>query len=267
MKNTLLALAAAALAACATSPLGRNQLILVPDSQMNQMGVDAFQQLKEKQTVSRDRGDNRYVSCVAEAIIEQLPEPWSSQAWEVAVFEDDSANAFALPGGKIGVHTGLLDVAKNQDQLATVMGHEVAHVLARHGAERVSQQVLAQTGLQAAEVYSSSKISDEKKQQWLMLGVGLGAQLGILLPYSRTHESEADLYGLDLMARAGFNPDQSVDLWQNMDRASAGKRPPTFLSTHPDPKKRIENLRQRLPHAQNIAREAHAAGRRPNCRQ
>ena len=124
------------LSSCATSPMGRKQFILIGDAEMNQMGVTSFQKMKTSSKISTNQQAQRYVQCVSQAIINELPDSWKQQAWETVVFEDNSANAFALPGGKIGVHTGLLNVAKNQDQLATVIGHEVAHVLSRHGAER-----------------------------------------------------------------------------------------------------------------------------------
>ncbi|MCK5859899.1 MAG: M48 family metallopeptidase, partial [Abyssibacter sp.] len=199
-----------ALVACATSPLGRSQLQLFPESQMAEMGVAAFQDMKQQQPLETSSQTNGYVSCVARAIIAELPE---QRTWEVQVFKDDSANAFALPGGKIGVHTGLLDIAENQDQLATVIGHEVAHVLASHANERVSTSYVASTGLQLAQVAAGEPTA--AKQQLFGL-LGLGAQVGVLLPFSRTQESEADLLGLDLMAKAGFDPRASIPLWENM---------------------------------------------------
>lgn len=266
MKYVCITLVTLILSACATSPTGRNQLILIGDSQMNQMGIASFQKMKTATKVSDNTATNNYVKCVSMAIINQLPENWKKNAWEVVVFEDESANAFALPGGKIGVHTGLLKVAKNQDQLATVIGHEVAHVLARHGAERVSQQFLAQTGMQFAEAYTSNKINNSTKQKMIMTGLGLGAQLGVLLPFSRTHESEADIFGLDLMAAAGFNPQQSVPLWENMGAASEGKRPPQFLSTHPEPANRIKRLQARMETSMQLWEKALSQGNQPQCR-
>lgn len=264
-KLILLAVLSVMLASCTTSPTGRKQFIIVGDAQMNQMGIASFQQMKTAKKVSHDPQINAYVRCVARPIIEQLPEQWRKQPWEVVVFEDNSANAFALPGGKIGVHTGLLKVAKTPDQLAAVLGHEVAHVLARHGAERVSQTLGAQVALQVANEISQRKMDNPGKQRALMSALGLGAQVGVLLPFSRVHESEADVYGLDLMASAGFDPRQSVDLWKNMDAASKGRRPPQFLSTHPEPANRIKKLEQRLPHAMQLMQQARQQGRMPGC--
>ena len=248
----------AALTACATSPLGRSQLQLFPESQMAQMGVAAFQDMKTQQTLESSPQTNRYVNCVANAITAELPEP---RDWEVQVFKDDSANAFALPGGKIGVHTGLLDVAKNQDQLATVIGHEVAHVLASHANERVSTSYIASTGLQLAQV-AAGEPTPAKQQLFGLLG--LGAQVGVLLPFSRTQESEADLLGLDLMAKAGFDPRASIPLWQNMGAAGGGN-PPEFLSTHPSHQTRIGDVSRRLEIAMPIYEQAKQAGKRPRC--
>ncbi len=253
------------MSACATSPMGRKQFIMIGDEQMNQMGVTSFAKMKTSSKVSNNPKARRYVECVSNAIINELPVNWKKQPWEIVVFDDDSANAFALPGGKIGVHTGLLKVATNQDQLATVIGHEVAHVLSRHGAERVSQQMGLQVALQTTDAISRSKMDSSGQQKTLMSALGLGAQFGVLLPFSRIHESEADLYGIDLMARAGFNPDQSVNLWQNMAKASGGKRPPRFMSTHPSPDNRIEKLSTYMPHAKQLQQQANSSRKKPHC--
>lgn len=258
-KKIAIGLLAAALVACATSPTGRSQLILIPEDQMAQMGTQAFQQMRSEQRESDNRRVKRYVQCVADAITSSLEGENAGTEWEVVVFEEDSANAFALPGGKIGVHTGLLDVAKNQHQLATVVGHEVGHVLARHGAERVSQQFAAGTAMQLVGAYVGEDSSNSSKMAMALLGVG--AQVGVLLPYSRIQESEADEIGLRLMAQAGFNPRQSVDLWQNM-AAQGGSRPPEFLSTHPAPESRIQELQNLMPEAMKTFRQA---SNQPNC--
>ena len=256
----LLAAGAAALVvACTTSPLGRKQLTLFTAAEMSQMGIAAFASMKKETPTSSNARVNGYVSCVANAITSILPE---RQDWDVQGFEEDSANAFALPGGKIGVHTGLLKVAKNQDQLATVMAHEVAHVLANHSNERVSQSYLASAGMQLAQVAAGDP-TPAKQQLFGLLGIG--AQVGILLPFGRTQESEADLYGLDLMARAGFDPRASVALWQNMAKESGGNQPPEFLSTHPSHDTRIRDLNGRIPKAMPEYEAAKRAGRRPQC--
>lgn len=259
--RTLLIAALMLLSACATSPTGRQQLLLVPEGQMQQMGVTAFQEMKQQLPLAPDPEVQRYVACIADAIIRQLPAEARARQWEVAVFQDDSANAFALPGGKIGVHTGLLKVAQTQDQLAAVMAHEVAHVLARHHAERVSQQFATQMGLDLVGAMAGPQTATKRQLLGLL---GLGAQVGILLPYSREQEREADLYGLDLMARAGFDPRASIELWNNMS-AAGGRRPPEFLSTHPGPDTRIRDLQARIPQVMPLFQQAVAQGRQPRC--
>jgi predicted Zn-dependent protease len=262
MKQPILLLAAALLVhACATSPLGRNQLILFPDSEMAQMGAAAFQDIQQATPVADERDVNSYVTCVAEHIVRALPDG-DPDAWEIKVFEDPSANAFALPGRKIGVHTGLLDVAENQDQLATVIGHEVAHVLANHSNERVSTNFVTQSGLQLAQVAVGA--NTPMKQQLFGL-LGLGAQVGVILPFSRIQEAEADLVGLELMAKAGFDPRQAAQLWQNM-QAQGGERPPEFLSTHPSSERRIRELNAAARENMPLSVEARSAGRVPDCR-
>ena len=247
--------------ACATSPTGRKQLILLPDSQMDQLGVASYAEMKKSQPIETDNSANAYVRCVARAITNELSGKWARQNWEVTVFKDDSANAFALPGGKIGVHTGLFKAAKNQDQLAAVLGHEVGHVLARHGNERVSTNLVAQTGVQltAAAIGGSPA-----KRQAVLAALGVGTQVGILLPFSRRHESEADLIGLELMAKAGFDPRESIKLWENMSKLGGGK-PPEFLSTHPSGATRMRDLNRAMPKAMALYEAARRQGKHPQC--
>jgi len=255
-----------AIAGCATSPLGRSQFMFVGDAEMDKMGVEAFEQLKSQGKVSNEPSANTYVACVANAItaaIDAKKFPNAVGSWEVRVFQDDTANAFALPGRKIGVHTGLLKVAKNQDQLATVIGHEVGHVLAKHGAERVSDQFATQIASEGAGALLGA-VASPTTQGLAMAALGVGAQ-GVVLKFSRTQESEADLMGLDLMASAGFNPRESVALWQNMAAASQGQ-PIEFLSTHPSHETRIKDLQERIPQDLPTAEQAHKQGRNPHCR-
>lgn len=260
----LLALAIAALAAaCASTPTGRSQVMLVGDREMNAMGIQAFDQLKQETRVSSNSRHQRYVRCIADALIAELPTEWRELPWEIQVFQDDSANAFALPGGKVGVNTGMLQLAGSADQLAAVVGHELAHVMYRHGAERFSQQILAQTGLTVAAVAANTQAPENA--QLIMGALGAGAQVGVLLPFSRKHETEADLEGQRLMARAGFDPAESVALWQRM-QDQGGARPPTFLSTHPNPGGRIQALQRELATSRPLYQQARAAGRTPTCR-
>lgn len=248
-------------AGCATSPTGRSTLYLFPEGQMSQMGVQAYQEIKQQQKVSTSRRANNYVNCVTNAITAQLP---GDTAWEVTVFDDDSANAFALPGGKIGVHTGLLDVAKNQSQLAAVIGHEIEHVRARHGNERMSQSQLTGLGVNVLAVLAGE--AGISSQQNAMALLGLGAQVGLLLPFSRAQESEADVLGLAIMARAGFDPRESIRLWENMATEGGGNQPAEFMSTHPSHGTRISDLRANMPQAMALYEQARAQGRRPRCK-
>jgi len=233
------------LIACATSPLGRRQVVLLSASQMDSMGAQSFEELKAKTPIEKDPAINRYVQCVVAPIAAAAQGRVSVSHWEVVVFKDPTANAFALPGGKIGVHTGILPVAKTPAQLAAVLGHEVGHVMAQHGNERVSQGQLAALLMGVTDLAVKDMSDGQKKV--LMAGLGVGVQYGALLPFGRTQESEADLIGLDLMAKAGFDPAESVELWKNMSAAAGGKSPPEWMSTHPSSESRISNLKAHVP--------------------
>lgn len=251
MKRALALLPVLAVVACATSPTGRSQLMLVSDQQMNEMGVAAFDDLKKKKPETKDSRAIAYVNCVARNVTSVMP---GGINWEVRVFEDKSVNAFALPGGKIGVFTGLLKVAQNQDQLATVIGHEVAHVIAGHSAERVSESMAAQLGGQVAQ--AATGVDPQM--------LGLAANVFFLMPHSRTQEAEADILGMDYMAKAGFDPHAAITLWQNMSKAG-GDKPPELLSTHPSDQTRIAGLTKRLSNAMPLYEEARRQGRKPAC--
>lgn len=238
------------LVACVTSPTGRTQLKLVSDAEMSQMGATAFQELKTKTPPSKNAQTNSYVQCIANAITRE-----TGGTWEVQVFDSKEVNAFALPGGKIGVYTGLLKVAENQNQLAAVIGHEVAHVLAGHSASRVSNQMATQLGV--GLISAGTGMSPDM--------IGMGANLLLLLPYGRGDETEADVLGLDLMSRAGFDPRQAPALWVNMGKASGGQAPPEFMSTHPSNESRIRDLNARLATSLPLYEQAKAAGKNPRC--
>ena len=259
MSRIVLALIVATLVvACATSPLGRRQLKLVSDSEISQMGIASFTELKKKTPATTNSSEAAYVQCVAGAITRVIPQLRLTvqvpASWEVVTFQSDDVNAFALPGGKIGVYTGLLKVATTQDQLAAVIGHEVSHVLAGHSAERVSSDTIGSLGTAVASAYTGIDAGT----------LSYATQTLFLLPYSRTHESEADLLGLDLMSRAGFDPNQAIALWQNMAK-QGGQKPPQFMSTHPSDSTRIRDLSKRLPMDLPVYEQARAAGLRPSC--
>ncbi|WP_293374814.1 M48 family metallopeptidase [Nevskia sp.] len=249
-------LSATLLAACATSPLGRTQLKLVSDSELDQLGATAFQETQKSTPLSTDGRATAYVNCVANAIIREV-----GGSWEVKVFASNDVNAFALPGGKIGVYTGLLKITETPDQLAAVIGHEVAHVIAGHSNERVSQQQVTSVGLTMAQVLVGGGIAGGT----VMSALGAGAQYGVLLPFSRAHESEADLVGLDYMSSAGFDPRQAVALWKNMAKAG-GQKPPEFASSHPSDATRIQQIEERLPMDVPLYVKSLAAGKRPDCK-
>ena len=239
------------LSACVTSPTGRSQLMMVSDSQMSQMGKFV--------AAPRERA---YATCVSHALIAVLPPPWNTQQWEVQIVGDDGANAFALPGGRIGVNQGMFKVATNQDQLAVVLGHELAHVVSRHGAERVSDNLATQVAVAAGTAYAGSR---GDTAGYTAAALGLGAQVGILLPFSRLQESEADTLGQRYMAQAGFDPRAAVTLWQKMDQQGGGK-PPAFLSTHPSSGHRAQTLAQQAQQLLPAYQQARSSGHAPTCR-
>ena len=223
------------LSSCSTSPTGRKKLKLISSSQINSMGAQSFEQMKSKSKISRNPSYTRLVKCLSyDLLVSAGQDP---NAWEVQVFEDDTANAFALPGNKIGVHTGMIKTAQNPHQLAAVIGHEIGHVLAEHGNERVSQNMVAQGGLMAASIM----LGEPNEKNRLLIGaLGLGAQFGVLMPFSRKHETEADRLGVQYMARAGYNPIEASRLWVVMGQG--GHSVPEFLSTHPSPGSRVKDL-------------------------
>lgn len=254
------------LTACSTSPTGRRQLLMVSDSDVNQMGLATFQQMKATDKLSTDAGKRRSAECIVTALVGQLPDTWQSLNWEVQVFAIDSANAFALPGGKVGINTGLFRVATTQDQLAAVIGHEIGHVIARHSNERLSQSMLTDLGTNLVGAYVGRNASSAQVNQVVAL-LGAGAQVGVLLPYSRLQESEADVIGQTLMAKAGFDPRQAATLWENMIRASSGSAsPPRLLSTHPDSAERARTLAKNAPALLPAYQAALTSGRKPQCR-
>lgn len=240
----VICLAIIALTGCAKSSTGRSQFMMMSESDLSKMGSASFEEMKAKEKISQSADINRYVQCVANAITENVPKSAHDGEWEVVVFDAEQVNAFALPGGKIGVYTGILKVAENQDQLGAIIGHEVGHVIEHHSNERLSSSQVSQMGLSIVNVVLESQ--NIASRNMVMAGLGLGVQYGVLMPYGRSHESEADIVGQDLMAKSGFDPKASIKLWQNMAKLSKDA-PPEFMSTHPSNATRIKQLTKHLP--------------------
>ncbi len=249
-------------AACATVPFThRHQLLFTSEGSENRMGYQAFQQIKQHYKICHDPEINALVQKVGRRLAAAAHRP--DYRWEFVVFDSKEANAFCLPGGKVGVFTGILKYTKNEAGLATVLAHEVGHALARHAGERLSQGMLAQIGgigLGAA-LGGMSPVAG----QAVMEGYSLGAQLGILLPYSRTQEYEADHIGLIIMAKAGYDPDQALAFWKRMMAKDKNAKMPQFLSDHPSDANRIKQIEALLPEARKYyvaARESENPPRR-----
>lgn len=227
----------AGLTACAyNETLGRNQLLIVDDAALQSSADQAWAKAMREMNPTNNTAQNQRVRTVGGRII-AAANLNSRLSWEYAVFQDETPNAFTLPNGKIGVTTGLLNLVENDDQLAAIIGHEVGHVVARHAAERYSQTALTSTGLQVAQ-----GVAGDYGQAVGALG-GVGAQLGVLLPFSRTHELEADRLGVDYMAAAGYDPREALDLWRIMAQQRQGSTP-EFASTHPSDQTRIAQLEE-----------------------
>jgi predicted Zn-dependent protease len=244
--------------ACATVPLtGRSQLSLVSAGEMSAMSVEAYRQILNESKLSKDPRETelvqrvgKRVAAVAELFLKenQLGNTLPYYQWQFNVIDDDkTVNAFCMPGGRIAVYTGILPYAQDEAGLAVVLGHEAAHALANHSGERMSQLLLAEMGgIVLQEALRKEKATT---QALALMAYGLGAQIGILLPYSRQHETEADRIGLTLMARAGYDPRLAPAFWERMGRAGGGKHLPAWLSTHPAPAQRIQDLQAFMPEA------------------
>ena len=246
---------------CATTPTGKRQLKLMSPNKMEQMGNQAYDKIKKKTPEVKDKRITDYVDCVCKTVISALPPPHRTDQWEITVFRKDKMiNAFALPGGNIGIYTGLLDVAETPAQLAAVISHEIAHVRLEHANARISANYATLAGIGLVSIL----LEDDRESRRILSLLGLGTQIGVILPYNRSQEKEADLLGLRYMAAAGFDPQQSIALWRNMKEAG-GQGPPEFLSTHPSKGTRIEFLQKNLPQARKRYSKARNAGRNPDC--
>lgn len=234
---------------------GREQRVALSDEEQQQLGLQVFEQTlsEEGERVISSGPQHAQVQRVASRVARVADEDRPGFDWEFALVDRPEANAFALPGGKIVVFTGLLDVARTDDELATVIGHEIAHAVAEHGAERIFREQLTQRAVLAA---SGAFADDPERFTRVALLLGAGAQVGLTLPWGRAQESESDRIGLVYMARAGYDPEAAIDFWQRMDRAAGGRRPPEYLSTHPSGETRVRRIREWLPEARREAREA-----------
>jgi predicted Zn-dependent protease len=255
-------------AGCATNPYTKRwQLLMIPQSYEANLGAQAYQDvLSDPQVkISQNPVEVAPVQRISARIIEAAKRSKYAEAanefkWEVSVIKDDGTkNAFALPGGKIAVYTGIFPVADNESGLAAIVGHEVVHALARHGSERMSQGVLAQIGLVGASIAMQTQGFSPVTSQATMAALGVGTQVGVLLPFSRAHESEADYIGLLLAADAGYDPQEAVRVWQRMQQASGGQQPQEFLSTHPGHETRIKRLSEHMPEALALYQQANKA--------
>ena len=240
---------------CTTVPqTGRSALHLVPEGELASMSATQFGQLKQETPISRDPTYNAMVRRVGDRIAYVAAPDMPNAQWEFVVFDDDEQiNAFAMPGGKVAVYTGILEIIKSDDELAVVMGHEVAHVAAGHGNERMSHQMLAAGGALALNFGAAAADMDDSDRALLMAAFGAGASFGVILPYSRYHESEADEIGLIYAAKAGYDPRAAISFWERM-AAQGGGAPPEFLSTHPSSSTRISKLNALMPKAMEAYR-------------
>jgi len=230
--------------ACATTPVSnRSSLILIPKSQEISLGKQSYKQILKKEKESEDLQLNKIVLRTAKRIIAVSHMP--NLDWEVKLIESEQKNAFALPGGKIAIYTGILAVAQNEAGLATVISHEIAHVIARHGAQRMTQQIL----LQGAMIGAGLSMKNKTQRNLILAALGVGVLYGFTLPFSRSHESEADQIGLIYMANAGYDPNEAIKFWKRFSDIKEKKGPPEWASTHPADRTRMRGLKRYLSRA------------------
>jgi predicted Zn-dependent protease len=251
------------LTSCASSPTGRSQMILKSDASLEQEGSRQFKQLRETLPLVQNPATIDYVACVTNAIVDVVEGRDADLYWELAVVDQSDVNAYVLPGGKIVVNSGILTMTSNQHQLAAVIGHEVAHVTARHANERASRAAVTDIGVDIAAIILGGGYRNQT--QGARNALSTGALLGLLNPFSRLQETEADVVGIRYMAKAGFDPRESVELWKNMNKKNASKIP-EYLSTHPSGETRIDDLIAQYPVALEIYNEAKINGVSPDCK-
>jgi len=249
----------AILVACSKNALtGKSQLTLLPESELQNMAATEYQQfLSSNKVVARSNNrDADMVVRVGQRLTRAVEAFYTEKGmgdklkgfkWEYNLVDSKEVNAWCMPGGKIVVYTGLLPISQNEAALAVVLGHEISHALLQHGNQRMSQGLIQQLGGVALSVAVANK--PQETQSLFMTAYGVGSQVGVMLPFSRKQELEADHYGLLFAARAGYNPQEAIALWERMEKASAGQSPPEFLSTHPSEGRRIDQLKQFMPEA------------------
>jgi len=232
-----------AITACVTTPVSdKSALILIPFSQELSLGAQSYGEILSKEKISQNTRLNKMIQRVGKrlAAVSDMPD----LEWEFKLIESPQQNAFALPGGKVAFYTGILQICQNEAGVATVMGHEIAHAIARHGAQRMTQQML----ISGAVSFASLNYSNSQFKPLILGALGIGAKYGLQLPFSRANESEADEIGIVYMARAGYDPNEAVNFWSRFQSAK-GNQPPEFMSTHPSDETRIERLSELLPNA------------------
>lgn len=247
---------------CSTVPItGRSQLHLISSSELNAMSFQQYNQFLTENKLSADANNTNMVKRIGSNIKgavetyfaqQNLSKELKDYAWEFNLIESPEVNAWCMPGGKVVVYSGILPITQNEDGLAVVMSHEIAHAVAQHGGERMSQGLLQQLGGMALSVALQKE--PQATQSIFMTAYGLGSTIGVLLPFSRTQESEADRLGLVFMAMAGYNPNAALDFWTRMS-AQGGAKPPEFLSTHPSDATRIANIKKHMPEAMQYYRK------------
>ena len=232
------------IAACVTTPISnKSAFIMIPIRQEIALGKQAYNQILKEEKDSDDKKTTALVNQIGLRLAKVSAMP--NLDWEFHLIESEQQNAFALPGGKVAVYTGLLPVAMNEAGLATVMSHEIAHVIARHGAQRMTRQLALTAGLMATSI----SLNNSKQKKIIMAALGVGIVYGLTLPFSRTNEAEADQIGLTYMARAGYNPNEAVRFWKRFASVKGGQKVPEFLSTHPADKTRINLINRYLTRA------------------
>jgi predicted Zn-dependent protease len=244
---TLLVVSTLAVVACSKVPFtGRNRFLLVGEAAELEMGAQSYEDVLAESNLSDDRAEVERIRTIGMRIAEVTGK--DDYSWEFNLIEADSiANAFCLPGGKVAVYSGITELASTDDEIATVMAHEIAHAIARHGAERMTQMLMIQLGGIALD--EALDKHSERTLEMARVAYGVGATLLYMLPYSRTHESEADYLGLIYMAKADYDPRAAVDFWRKMQQKYGGQEPPEFLSTHPNSETRINDLQKWMPEA------------------